>query len=83
MESDIFHATKLLDLLKKFSDYNSTNDIIKAYPIKIRQQIYGFLGSLGFENNGMKQEHLFIKIIKTKLNKSINNLRTINHKRKK
>ncbi|RIA82731.1 hypothetical protein C1645_493116 [Glomus cerebriforme] len=67
-------------MLNEFSTKrDGANDITRALPIKIRQQIYGFLGSLGFAdiiNDKNKQEHPIISDIKDKLNKSINKLRT-------
>ena len=62
LENDIYGLTRrILPSLEEISaSYDGTNDIIKAYPIKIRQQIYGLLGSIGFDdiiNNGNKQEH--------------------------
>ena len=49
-ESNICKSTTiLLNSLNEFSTTrDGANEITKTYPIKIRQQIYGFLGSLGF-----------------------------------
>jgi hypothetical protein len=83
-ENEIYVKTKsLLDLIKKFSTkYDATNDIIKAYPIKIRQQVFGILGSLAF-GNIQNEEHKFIRFVTNRLNKSINDLRSITNQPKK
>ncbi|RIA94120.1 hypothetical protein C1645_818505 [Glomus cerebriforme] len=53
---------------------NGANDIIRAWPIKIRQQIYGFPGSLGFADISPIQEpviHFQFFPYNTKINPNI------------
>jgi hypothetical protein len=83
-EGEIWEKTdSLLVLLEKLSTtYDATNDIIKAYPIKIYQQISEFLGSLAF-GNIQNEEHKFIRFATIGLNNSINDLRNITNQQKK
>ncbi|GBB85954.1 hypothetical protein RclHR1_01240005 [Rhizophagus clarus] len=85
LERDIYKMTnKLHDLSDKFSTYDGANEITKAFPIKMHQQMYGLLGSLGLANNvgDKNKEHPIIVEIKNKLNKKINELRTIRDPKK-
>ncbi|GBB85956.1 hypothetical protein RclHR1_01240007 [Rhizophagus clarus] len=81
LEGEIYNkADELLELLSKLStSCVGANEINRALPIKIRQQIYGLLGSLGLANNteDKNEEHPIIVGIKNKLNETINKLRTI------
>ncbi|RIA90471.1 hypothetical protein C1645_876059 [Glomus cerebriforme] len=81
LERDIYLMTyEFLKMLNELSiKRDGANDIIsRTLPVKIRQKIYEFLGSLGFANiieDENNQEHPIISNIKDKLDASINNLR--------
>src|SRR6266540_6044017 len=87
LEGEIYETTD--DLLMKLDEFSKirdgADDTTKALPIKIRQQIYGFLGNLGFADiiKNEKQEHHFISEMKNWLNNEINKLRIINDPQKK
>ncbi|CAB5126785.1 unnamed protein product [Rhizophagus irregularis] len=86
IECRIFKSTnQIFDSLTQYlKECDGVSKVMKAYPIKMRQQIFGFLGSLGFADKDDK-EHPFILFLTNELNDSINKLRTIEgqHKSKK
>src|SRR5437660_12163822 len=83
------HTNQLIKSLDKFYLYHSNhiNGVIKAIPIKIRQQIYGILGEFGFlenyENENEKHIHPFISSTAKKLNELISEFRYIKDENKR
>ncbi|RHZ81664.1 hypothetical protein Glove_117g480 [Diversispora epigaea] len=70
---------ELSDLMITFSEEHKGDDkVTLASPIKLRQLIFDALGRRGFNNN-----HLFILDAKRKLNKSMNEYRSIKDETKK
>jgi len=73
----ISYTNKLIDLLNKFynSHFRQDNNMIKAIPTKIHQQVYSMLGASGFseiyENNDNKYPHPFITYAKQELNQKV------------
>ncbi|CAG8579901.1 14376_t:CDS:2 [Funneliformis caledonium] len=84
LEAKIYNQTKsILDLLNKFlRSRDGTNEITNAFPIKLRQQIFGFLGNLGFADTN-DRIHDVISSIKDRLNDSINKIRKYKSPQKK
>jgi len=86
----ISYTNKLIDLLNKFynSHFRQDNNMIKAIPTKIRQQVYGILGASGFSeiygiNDNNKFPHPFITYAKQELNQKVTRCRHISDITKK
>nr|CAG8546719.1 9486_t:CDS:2 [Entrophospora candida] len=68
------HTNELIFLLDKFynNHFEQDNNVIKAIPTKIRQQVYGILGEFGFsetyENKIKQYTHPFISSTALELN---------------
>nr|CAG8562953.1 11239_t:CDS:2 [Entrophospora candida] len=76
----MYHANKLIFLLDKFynNHFKEDNNVIKAIPTKIRQQVYGILGEFGFSENTKKQYmHPFVVFGAKNLNQLMTGYRYI------
>ncbi|CAG8666481.1 138_t:CDS:10 [Rhizophagus irregularis] len=88
LESNIINqASSLSTLLTDASKYRTgNNEIMRIASTKLRKQIYLILNNCGFSDmygkNNAKYEHPFITFYKEKLNKTINELRTIKDQEK-
>ncbi|CAB4480581.1 unnamed protein product [Rhizophagus irregularis] len=88
LESNIIsQASSLSTLLTDASKYRTgNNEIMRIASTKLRKQIYLILNNCGFSDmygkNNAKYEHPFITFYKEKLNKTINELRTIKDQEK-
>ncbi|CAG8505021.1 9397_t:CDS:2 [Funneliformis mosseae] len=80
LETKIYNQTKsILDLLNQcLRSRDETNEITNAFPIKLRQQIFGFLGNLGFADTNDR-----IHDVTDRLNDSINKIRMFKSPQKK
>ncbi|CAG8504563.1 13182_t:CDS:1 [Acaulospora colombiana] len=85
LETDI--DAKAQDLLRSIATLSETRDgtdkVTGATIIKIRQQVYGILGSRGFNYTVHSEsseilEHNFVSVVSEELNKMINEYRKIN-----
>ncbi|CAG8544704.1 19684_t:CDS:2, partial [Racocetra fulgida] len=77
----VFETKNLLDKMKHFAKFREgDDDVTRALPIKLRQQIYAVLGNRGFSKVISKDtvEHPFINETQEQLIKKINSIRTIN-----
>ncbi|CAG8544048.1 29917_t:CDS:2, partial [Racocetra persica] len=77
----VFETKNLLDKMKHFAKFREgDDDVTRALPIKLRQQIYAVLGNRGFSKVISKDtvEHPFINETQEQLIRKINSIRTIN-----
>ncbi|CAJ0916524.1 20204_t:CDS:2 [Entrophospora sp. SA101] len=83
------HTNELIFLLDKFynNHFEQDNNVIKAIPTKIRQQVYGILGEFGFsetcENNKKQYMHPFISSTALELNQLMAGYRYIKNDTKR
>ncbi|CAG8629857.1 9300_t:CDS:1, partial [Dentiscutata heterogama] len=76
----VFEANNLINKMKNFANFREgDDDVTKALPVKLRQQIYAVLGNRGFSKILSEDaEHPFINDIQQQLIEKMNSFRTVN-----
>ncbi|CAG8600199.1 2872_t:CDS:2, partial [Diversispora eburnea] len=84
----VLEVKKLMELIQRFAnDRVGNDDVTRALPVKLRQQIYAILGNRGFANNipdenGTEKENQFIKNLLDNLKDLVNSIRTVKDPKK-